>query len=371
MIRRTLKLCLPGTANIRDLVQLTPCWVNEARHLIQHGDIQHIVFIGSEQVGRQVATEAGRRGIPHTIELGGKDPAIVLNNTPDSQLDRISHVLMRGVFQAAGQNCIGIERILIQPRHLDILTGKLSASVRALRVGDALEPGVADSVNVGAMISSSRFKELERLISDAVANGAKLAVGGRQACPANSPGGSYFQPTLLTNVTRDMEIARVELFAPIMLIFDRQETSDIDTLISTANSTDYDLGACVFGDQNSVELKKVVSELRVGMVSTNDFATPYLQSLPFGGAKGSGYGRFGGVEGLRSLCREKSVDWESFNARLAAAIPRRLRYPENESKSVEGGDEKKKFRFVSGLACLGFGTWPQAIAGIKNMMYGA
>jgi acyl-CoA reductase-like NAD-dependent aldehyde dehydrogenase len=226
------------------------------------------------------------------VELGGKDPAIVLDDVSESDLRRIASILMRGVFQSAGQNCIGIERIIALPDVYDRLIDLLTPRIRALRPGSAQEDAIID---VGASISDASFDRLEELIADAVSNGARLLAGGKRYSHPQYPAGHYFTPTLLVDVTPDMQIAQTELFAPVFMLM---RADKLDSAIATANSTIYALGASVYGSKTA-DLERVVREVHAGMVAVNDFAVFYMVQLPFGGRGGSGYGRFAGMEGLR------------------------------------------------------------------------
>jgi acyl-CoA reductase-like NAD-dependent aldehyde dehydrogenase len=154
---------------------------------------------------------------------------------------------------------------------------------------------------MGAMINSQRFDHLENLIQQAVQQGAKLIHGGHRYAHPKYPQGHYFQPTLLIDVTKDMQIAREEVFAPIALLI---KVQSIDEAIQVANSTIYGLGGAVFGSHRP-DVEKVVRGVETVGMAVNDFAVFYVCQLPFGGTKGSGYGRFMGPEGLRALCNQK------------------------------------------------------------------
>lgn len=154
---------------------------------------------------------------------------------------------------------------------------------------------------MGAMISGQRFSYLEKLIQDAVKQGARLIYGGHRYHHPKYPHGFYFQPTLLVDVTTTMAIANEELFAPVALLM---KVETIDEAIQVANSTIYGLGGSVFGSKRA-DVEKVLKGVQTVGLAVNDFATFYVCQLPFGGTKGSGYGRFMGVEGLRGLCNQK------------------------------------------------------------------
>ena len=207
---------------------------------------------------------------------------------------------------------------------------------------------------MGAMISGQRFSHLEELIQNAVKHGAKLVHGGYRYNHPKYPQGFYFQPTLLVDVTKSMAIANEELFAPVALLM---KVETIEEAIGIANSTIYGLGRSVFGSKKA-EVEMVLRGVETVGLAVNDFATFYVCQLPFGGTKGSGYGRFMGVEGLRGLCNQKvgpfddhayfkSICLDSFPSVARTAIPSIVDYPiTNPAKS---------WKFVTGLMYLAYG----------------
>ena len=298
------------------------------------------------------------------MELGGKDAAIVLDSatgkpTAEGEMQRVASIIMRGVFQSAGQNCIGIERVIAMPSAYTRLIALLEPRIRALRLGNDLASAGGD-VDVGAMISSASFTRLETLIDEAVAQGAKLLVGGGRHEHPDYPRGSYFEPTLLVDVTPSMRIAREEVFAPICTLM-RAET--VEEAIEITNSTAYGLGCSVFGPTNTsaarATVQYVANSVKTGMVALNDFAVFYAVQLPFGGTKGSGYGRFAGEEGLRSLCNVKSVSADRWPGLIKTAIPGRLDYPMREGAWAMG----------RGLVEVGYGEgWGRRVKGVRRMV---
>lgn len=314
-----------------DLVHALTCWPETANYLTSHPGISHLTFIGSRPVAHAVCTSAAKSLTPVVVELGGKDAAIVLDSPSGGlpggkgEMHRIASIIMRGVFQSAGQNCIGIERVVAMPSAYDYLVETLAPRIRALRLGNAL---ASDAVDVGAMVSSASFGRLEALVREAVSQGANLVCGGKQWINPSFPKGHYFEPTLLTGVTPSMRIAQEECFAPICVVM---KATSVDNAIAIANSTAFGLGCSVFGPSSSAvgqaALDKVVRESLSGMVAVNDFAVYYAVQLPFGGVRGSGYGRFAGYEGLRGLCNAKSVCVDRFPSLIKTAIPGGLDYP--------------------------------------------
>ena len=323
-----------------NLVQPVLCWPQAASHLTSHPGISHITFIGSRPVAHHVALSASRSLTPLCLELGGKDPAILLDDIKN--LEQVASILMRGVFQSAGQNCIGIERIICLYNIYPQLVMILKSRIKALRVGSSLDD--PNDVDVGATISDSRFGQLEELVTDAVRRGARCLVGGKRLVHDTYPNGHYFQPTLLVDVTPSMRIANEELFAPICVIM---RAPSLDEAIGIANSSPYALGASVFGTATK-DLERAAKEIKAGMISINDFAVYYAVSLPFGGVKGSGYGRFGGEEGLRSICNTKAVCRDILPGLMSTSIPSALDYPIKEAR--------RAWEVCRGIIELGYGN---------------
>lgn len=318
------------------LIQSVVCWPQTAGHLTSHPGIAHVTFIGSRPVCHHVAASAARSLTPVVAELGGKDAAMVLDSAA-RDLPRIVDILLRGTFQASGQNCIGIERIIATPKVYDELVAMLTPRVRALRMG-------LDK-DVGAMVSDASFARLEALVSDAVAAGAKLLAGGTRHAHPDHPHGFYFSPTLLVDVTPAMAIANEECFGPIMTVL-RAPESSAEAVLSLANAPAFGLGASVYGAGADPALRAVVRGVRAGGVAVNDFAVFYAIQLPFGGVAGSGYGRFAGEEGLRGLCNPKSVCEDRLPG-VRTAIPAPARYPI--------ASQERGWRFTRGVVGIGYG----------------
>jgi acyl-CoA reductase-like NAD-dependent aldehyde dehydrogenase len=321
-----------------NLAQSVICWPSVAPHFTSHPGISHLTFIGSRTVALAVASSASKSLTPLCLELGGKDPSILLDDIKD--VDRVIATMIRGVFQSAGQNCIGIERIICLPRIYEVMVKRLEPIIQQLRVGSALD---SSQVDVGACITSANFDKLEDLISDAVKQGARLLVGGKRYNHPDFPHGHYFSPTLLVDVTPTMRIARTELFAPVCVLM---RADSVDHAISIANGNEYALGASVFGTRNQ-DLEKAARELKAGMVAINDFAAFYMVQLPFGGTKGSGYGRFAGEEGLQSLCNTKAVCRDRWPWLIKTAIPGPLQLPVKS--------EAKGWEMCKGIVEIGYG----------------
>lgn len=313
----------------------------------------------------KVAESASKTLIPLCVELGGKDAAIVLDDPAGTQeglkeLQRVASIIMRGVFQSAGQNCIGIERIVAMPQAYNRLMPMLEKRIKNLRVGFDLDNSEGGDVDVGAMISDASFRRLEALVAEAVAQGARLLAGGHRHKHPRHPQGSFFEPTLLVDVTPSMRIAQEELFAPVCVAM---QASSLDDAVNIANSTSYGLGGSVFGPSNSADaadqLEYVTQSLKTGMVAVNDFAAFYAVQLPFGGTGGSGYGRFAAEEGLRGLCNIKSVCVDRWPWLIKTFIPGKLDYPMG----------KGAYGMGRGVVELGYGEdWDRRIQGIRKTL---
>lgn len=334
---RLVQTCLEACGFNRDLVQLVCTWPEDADYFTSHSGLSHITFIGSRPVAHHVCKAAAESLTPVVVELGGKDAFIVLDDVKD--LDAIASIVMRGTFQSAGQNCIGIERVIVTKKNYDKLVSILQRRVPQLRLGSDIDQ--LEDIDMGATISGARFDTLTRQINDAVRDGARLLHGGGKYQHPNYPQGHYFTPTLLVDLTTEMEIAQEEVFGPILTVFRAEDTDDA---IRIANSTEYGLGGSVFGS-NWEQLNRVANSLKSGNVAINDFATFYVCQLPFGGQRGSGYGKFGGEEGLQGLCNMKAVCYDKIPF-VSTQIPKPLDYPIQ--------DESKAWGFVKALNIAGY-----------------
>ncbi|KAF9484879.1 meiotic sister-chromatid recombination aldehyde dehydrogenase [Pholiota conissans] len=352
--------CLRACGHDPELIQVVCCYPEQADALTQSPDIKHITFIGSETVGRKIAIAATKHLTPVTLELGGKDPAIILPNT---DLNKWASIWLRGVYQNMGQNCIGIERLIVHVDQYDELFAIFSERVQKMRVGSVMstaQAGYLQTVDGGSMITGDRFRGLEKLIHDA-SEGNAYVIGGQEYKHVYNEHGYYFQPTVVGPVDASMDIANQELFAPVALLMPYET---VDEAIEIANGTRYGLGASVFGPDQE-DCLKVAKELECGMVSINDFGVFYInQDLPFGGVKASGYGRFGGPEGLRSLTSPKAVIYDRWPSLIQTSIPNVLDYP---LRSLYNSWE-----FSSGLVRFLYGDgWRTRIGGLLGVISAA
>lgn len=341
-----VRQCLVATGHSPELVQLVACAPAHAEALTRDPRLAHLTFIGSDTVGRRVAHAAADQLTATTLELGGKDAAVLL---PGTDIPFFTSMFLRACFQGAGQNCIGIERFVVARAQADALVAAVLPRITALRAGSFLDDDDG-TVDIGAMITDARFAELEHMIAEAVAQGARLLCGGTRLTHPRWPRGTYFAPTLLTDVTPEMRIAQEEVFAPIFVVMPYDTEADA---VRIANATRFGLGASVFGPRRD-RCRAVAQALDCGMVNINDFGVSYLnQALPFGGVKDSGYGRFAGPEGLRGMTRAKAVTEDRLFGIVQTAIPPALDYPLSPRAPA----------FLTGLMRLAFGTPTERVAG--------
>lgn len=350
----TVKKCLEVCGHDPDLVQLCYCFPptaedDAANHFTSHPGLKHLTFIGSKPVAHHVLAAAAKSLTPVVVELGGKDAFLVLDSAKN--LPALCSIIMRGTFQSSGQNCIGIERVIVSNQNYDEIVSILDKRVGQLRLGSDIDH--LEDVDMGAMISDNRFEELEKMVSSAVEQGARLLHGGSRYNHPNYPQGHYFQPTLLVDVTPDMDIAQNEVFGPVLTVMRAKNTEDC---VRIANSAPFGLGGSIFGNDYN-ECNDVAGRLTTGNVAINDFATFYVCQLPFGGLNGSGYGKFGGEEGLLGLCNAKSVCFDKLPF-VSTQIPKPLDYPIRSNR--------KAWEFVKSFNTGGYtlSTWQR----IKSLL---
>ena len=279
-----------------DLLQTIIGAAETGQALIDHVDM--IAFTGSVEVGKLVAQRAAERLIPVSLELGGKDPAIVLK---DADMERAANACVWGALMNSGQVCTSIERIYVEEPVYETFVAKVVERVRALRQGASQE-----EVELGSMSSEEQFKKVKAQVDDAIAKGAKALTGGR-ANPNFR--GFFYEPTVLVEVNHDMAVARDETFGPIIPII---KVRDADEAIRMANDSRYGLDACIF-TRDKQRAARMVDQLNTGTVCINDGLVNYIiPDTPMGGVKDSGFGRRHGKEGIRKYCRQKTIVIDRF-----------------------------------------------------------
>jgi acyl-CoA reductase-like NAD-dependent aldehyde dehydrogenase len=261
--------------------------------LIEQVDM--IMFTGSTRTGRKVAETAARRLIPASLELGGKDPMIVLS---DADLERAANFATYYSMQNAGQTCISIERVYVEEPVYDEFVEKVSGKVRALRVGEPHGPG---SVEVGAITFPPQLQTIEDHVTDAVDKGARVLAGGHAVTQGR---GRFYEPTVLVDVDHTMKCMTDETFGPTLPIM---KVADADEAVRLANDSPYGLGASVFS-RDTDRGEAVARRLETGAANVNDAMINYTAlELPMGGAKASGLGSRHGAGGIRKYTSQQAI----------------------------------------------------------------
>ena len=333
----------------RALVQAVQGYAETGRALIE-GGIDALLFIGSVDNGRRVLQAAAEHLVPVVLELGGKDPLIVCD---DADLSQAVHAALGGTFIHCGQNCVASERVLVHELVAAELERRVAEVARALRQGDSRAGAVVD---VGAMTTPAQLERVERLVERAVAQGARLVCGGGRVLAER---GDFFAPTVLADVTPDMDIMQEEVFGPVMLLCPVRDDAHA---IAVANGTPFGLGASVFS-RDHARANRVAAQLDAGMCAINDFGgmTYMVPDLPFGGVKASGFGRMGGRDGLRAYCYAKAVLDDRWPLRLPSKLfpvgPADYATMRGALRALYGSGGRRKVRGIGETIEAMLGAW--------------
>jgi acyl-CoA reductase-like NAD-dependent aldehyde dehydrogenase len=295
-VQRIFDEALNAAGYSTDLVQLITGYGETGAALCNAG-VDKVVFTGSMANGRRVAAQCAKTLTPVILELGGKDPMIVCD---DAAVEQAVHAALAGTFISSGQMCLAAERVLVFDAVYNQFVDYVVQAAAELRQGPPL---AGELVDVGAMTMPHQVEIVERLVQDAVEKGARVRVGGKRGK------GQFFEPTVLTEVEPHMAIAREETFGPVLCVFRVQSEEEA---IRIANDTEFGLGSSVF-TQDAARGRRIAEQLVAGSTVVNDFGLAYLaNALPFGGVRGSGYGRLNGREGIRAMCNVKAVMEDRF-----------------------------------------------------------
>jgi succinate-semialdehyde dehydrogenase/glutarate-semialdehyde dehydrogenase len=257
--------------------------------------VRKLTFTGSTEIGRQLAQGAAAQIKRVSLELGGHAPFIVF---PDADPAHAARGVSLVKFLNTGQACISPNRIFVHRSIAEQFLATLADRVGKLKAGNGLE----DGVTIGPLIDDGALAKMDEHVTDAVAKGATLVCGGQRLTGESYDAGTFFAPTVLTDVTEDMVIYRDETFGPIapVVIFD-----DEDEVIKMANDTIYGLAAYLYTKDLSRALR-VSEALRFAIIGINDI-NPTSAAAPFGGMKQSGLGREGGQEGITEYLETKLI----------------------------------------------------------------
>ncbi|MEM7055990.1 MAG: aldehyde dehydrogenase family protein [Pseudomonadota bacterium] len=280
--------CPPGVFN---MINGDGPGVGEA--ISHHPDIDMVSFTGSTRAGKAVTKAAADTIKRVSLELGGKSPNLLF---ADANLAEAAKVSVDACFINNGQSCDAASRLLVERSVYDEVVSLVTAEVENTKVGDPME----DGDHIGPVVNKKQFDHVQRLIQAGIDDGARLAAGG-PGLPTGFNKGYYIRPTLFADVNNEMNIARQEVFGPVLAIlpFDTEEEA-----IAIANDTDYGLASYV-QSTDSARIDRVSRKLRTGIVNVNGTAGDY--DVPFGGYKQSGNGREAGPLGFHEYLETKAV----------------------------------------------------------------
>src|SRR5580698_6484529 len=260
-----------------------------------NGEIDKVIFTGSVATGKRIAQAAAGRLLPVVLELGGKDPMLVLE---DADVDVASSGAVWGAFVNAGQTCLSVERCYVHRRLYDTFLEACVQKAKQLRVGNGIDP----QTDVGPLIHERLLRSVEAQVEDARMRGARVLIGGSRL-PDLGP--NFYAPTVLAEVTHAMQIMREETFGPVLPVipFDTD-----DEAIRLANDSDFGLAASVW-TRNRTRGESLARRIQAGTVMVNDAIACFgISEAPHGGIKSSGLGRTHGIFGLEEMVRIKHVD---------------------------------------------------------------
>jgi acyl-CoA reductase-like NAD-dependent aldehyde dehydrogenase len=260
--------------------------------LIDHVDF--VMFTGSTEVGKKVMERAAKTLTPVGLELGGKDPMIVLS---DANLERAANAAVHYSMQNGGQTCISVERVYVEEPIYDEFVSKVTEKMRGLRQG---VPGGAGSTDIGAITSPPQVDLIDGHVQDAVKKGARAVVGGKRG---DGPG-DFYEPTLLVDVDHTMECMTEETFGPTLPVM---KVRDADEALRLANDSPYGLQASVW-TKDIAKGERFARQVEAGVCCVNDAQVNYVAlELPMGGWKESGLGSRHGAGGIRKYTKQQTI----------------------------------------------------------------
>lgn len=248
--------------------------------LVNHPLVKGISFTGSTSLGVQINESAGRRLVKTQLELGGKNPAVVLDY---ENAENVAKQIVSAAFAVSGQRCTAISRVIVQKNVKEELTNAILQEMKQLQVGPAWEQGAT----MGPLVDQNQLEAVRRYVQIGKEEGATLLYGGEQLKGGKYDEGYYLAPTLFADVTPNMRIAKEEIFGPVLSII---TVNDEKEALEVANSVDYGLAASIFTN-NLASAYEFADKVESGMVHINH-GTASAAHLPFGGVKQSGFGTY-------------------------------------------------------------------------------
>jgi len=260
-----------------------------------HSPIDKLVFTGSLATGKRIAVEAAEKLLPVVLELGGKDPMLVLD---DADIDVASSAAVWGAFMNAGQACLSVERCYVHRSLYEPFLTACAQKTKKLRVASGTNP----QTDVGPLIHQRQLQVVEAHVQDAIARGARVVVGGT-ALPELGP--NFYKPTVLADVTHEMRIMREETFGPVLPVM---AFEDDEEALHLANDSEFGLAASIW-TRNRRRGERLARRIQAGTVMVNDLISCFgISEAPHGGTKSSGMGRAHGRFGLEEMVWLKYVD---------------------------------------------------------------
>ncbi len=286
--------CMRECGLPEDVLQIAPGYGETGAALVDEVDM--VMFTGSTRTGKKIAERAARTLTPVSLELGGKDPMIVLS---DADLERAANAAVYYSMQNGGQTCISVERVYVEAPVYDEFVAKVQEKARKLRQGNPTGPGAVD---VGAVTFAPQLDIVSGHVDDAREHGAKVLVGGHAR--GGEGQGRYYEPTVLVDVDHTMRAMTEETFGPTLPIM---RVTDTEEAIRLANDSPFGLAASVWG-KDVARAESVARRVEAGAVCVNDAQLNYLAlELPMGGWKTSGMGVRHGAQGIRKYTRQQSL----------------------------------------------------------------
>ncbi|ANU18776.1 aldehyde dehydrogenase [Planococcus plakortidis] len=255
--------------------------------LVEHPAVRMISFTGGAETGIEIIKKAGLKKVG--MELGSNSPVIVLK---DADLEEAVASSVSGAFWAAGQNCLGVQRVYIEDRVFDSFKQQFIEQTERYIVGDKQ----SELTDMGPLITENEAKRVEGLVQEALDKGATLETGGERD-------GAFYPPTVLSDVPGDCTLAAEEIFGPVVLLY---SVKNLDEAIEQANAVDYGLHAGIF-TKNLNHAHRAIEELEVGGVMINDSSDFRIDAMPFGGVKQSGLGREGVKFAIQEMTDTKVI----------------------------------------------------------------
>ncbi|AMK25579.1 aldehyde dehydrogenase [Sphingobium sp. TKS] len=260
--------------------------------LIRDLRVDKVSFTGSTAAGRHIGAVCMDRVARVSLELGGKSPAIILDDAP---MEAVVPRLVRMSTLISGQACMSLTRVLVSEAKAPALEEALAAAYAAIRIGDPFD----ETIDMGPLINARQRDRVEGYVATGTRQGARIATGGRR--PTGLDAGFFFEPTVFAGVTNDMTIAQEEIFGPVISVIRYRDEGDA---VALANDTPYGLNAAIF-TEDADRFRDMAGRIRAGTVAQNALG-PQI-NMPFGGFKQSGIGREGGVEAFELYTEVKVI----------------------------------------------------------------